>query len=267
MPHINTNGIRLFYEERGAGDPVLLIMGITATGSVWEKHVTSWEKDFRCIIVDNRGVGLSDIPPGPYTSALMADDYAGLLETLQIENVRVVGCSMGSIIAQQLAIRHPEKVRSMVLMCPWARCDARAKAIFQNMIDCKARLRPEEFSLYIQLLIFSKKYWDNQANVATLEKDRIQSAMELNPQSLPGLQSQAEACMAHNVLGELVKIRQPVLVIGGSEDIFTPVWMTEEVAVSIPNASLHLYDSCGHAFHWEAIDDFNPRIRRWLSDH
>lgn len=267
MPFINTNNIRLFYEERGTGDPLLLIMGITATGSVWEKHVASWEKDFRCIMVDNRGVGLSDIPPGPYTSRQMADDYAGLLDALLIKNVRVVGCSMGSTIAQELSIRYPEKVRSIVLMCPWARCDAKTKAIFQNMMNCKARLNRVEFTLYIQLLIFSKKYWDNQENVAMLEKDRAQSARELNPQSLPGLQAQAEACMTHDVLSELFRIQQPVLIIGGREDIFTPVWMAEEVADGIPNASLHLYDSCGHAFHWEAIEDFNPRITRWLSDH
>lgn len=158
MPFINTNGIRLFYEERGAGDPVLLIMGITATSAVWEKHVAIWAQDFRCIMPDNRGVGLSEVPPAPYTSAQMADDLAGLLDALQIAKARVVGCSMGSIVAQQLAIRYPDKVASMVLMCPWARCDAMAAAIFEHIINCKARFTSEEFSLYIQLLIFSKSF-------------------------------------------------------------------------------------------------------------
>ena len=140
MPTISTNGIQLYYEERGTGDPVLLIMGITAPGSVWELHAKFWQEQFRCILPDNRGVGLTDKPAGPYSSAMMADDFVGLLDALGLARVRVVGCSMGSIIAQQLALRHPQRVRSLVLMCPWARCDAYARGIFEHMKTIKARL-------------------------------------------------------------------------------------------------------------------------------
>lgn len=264
MPHIYTNGINLYYEERGSGDPLLLIMGITAPGSVWEKHAAYWEKDFRCIIADNRGVGLSDKPAGPYTTAQMADDYAGLLEALQLPKVRVVGCSMGSTVAQQLAIRHPEKVQSLVLMCTWARCDNTARAVFQHMMHCKARFRPEEFSLYIQLLIYSKSSWDNQLLYAELEDGRLQASIDPQPQPLHALEGQAAACITHDVLRELDAIRSPALVIGGRDDTFTPPWMAEEVAGAIPNAALHLYEKSGHAFHWENLEDFNPRVRDWL---
>jgi pimeloyl-ACP methyl ester carboxylesterase len=130
MPFVETNGINLYYEERGAGEPLLLIMGITAPGSVWEKHTDDWQRHFRCILGDNRGVGRTDKPAGPYSTAQMADDYAGLIEKLGLKNVRVVGVSMGSTIAQQLALRHSDKVQSLVLMCPWARCDRTAEAIF-----------------------------------------------------------------------------------------------------------------------------------------
>ena len=264
MPIIQSNGIDLFYEERGSGDPLLLIMGITAPGSVWEKHVAVWEKNFRCILVDNRGVGKSSKPPGPYTTAQMADDCAGLLNILKLEKVRVVGCSMGSTIAQQLAIRHPDKIRSIVLMCPWARCDNTAKAIFQHMVDCKARLRPEEFSLYIQLLIYSKKSWDDEQIHDSLLEDRKNASLDTNPQPLIGLEGQAAACINHHVLAELGQINIPALVIDGEEDAFTPSWMTLEVAQAIPNAELHLYKNSGHAFHWENLEDFNPRVRDWL---
>lgn len=267
MPHIYTNGIKLYYEERGSGDPLLLIMGITAHGSVWEQHAAYWEKDFRCIIVDNRGVGRSDKPAGPYTTAQMADDCAGLLDALQLPEVRVVGCSMGSTIAQQLAIRHPAKVKSLVLMCTWARCDNTARGVFEHMMHCKARLRPEEFSLFIQLLIYSKSYWDNQLMFSDLEEGRRQAAVEPNPQPLHGLEGQAAACIAHDVLRELGDVRIPALVIGGRDDTFTPVWMAEEVAGALPNADLHLYERSGHAFHWENIVDFNPRVRNWLLEH
>ena len=132
MPIVATNGIKMYYEELGnpAAQPLLLIMGITAPGSVWEPHLAEFEKHFRCIVGDNRGVGLSDKPVGAYSTDQMADDYAGLLDNLGITKVKVIGCSMGSTIAQKLALRHPEKVSSLVLMCPWARCDNAAKGIF-----------------------------------------------------------------------------------------------------------------------------------------
>ncbi len=165
MPFVDSNGIRLYYEERGTGEPLLLLMGITAPGSVWQKHADDWSKEFRCIIPDNRGVGLSDKPAGAYSTEQMADDHAGLLGALGIESARVVGCSMGSTIAQQLALRHPQLVRSMVLMCTWARCDRYARDVFRHMSDIKSRLRPEEFATYIQLLIFAKPYWDRDAEL------------------------------------------------------------------------------------------------------
>src|SRR5579862_1760108 len=172
MPVEPTNGIRMYYDVRGRGDPLVLIMGITARGAVWEKHAEFWDRTFHCVIPDNRGVGLSDKPAGPYTSGQMADDYAGLLDNLGIAKARVVGCSMGSIIAQQLAIRHPQRVRSAVLMCTWARCDRYAHDVFQHIIDIKSRLRPDEFGRYIQLLIFAKRFWDNDAAFADMQEAR-----------------------------------------------------------------------------------------------
>lgn len=267
MPAIKSNGIDLFYEERGSGDPLLMIMGITAPGAAWEKHVAEWEKSFRCILVDNRGVGQSSKPAGPYSSAQMADDCAGLLEHLGLINVGVVGCSMGSIIAQQLALRHPDKVRSLVLMCPWARCDNMAKAIFQHMVTCKSRLRPEEFSLYIQMLIYSKKSWDDVEFSAALAEERKNASNDPAPQPLVGLEGQAAACIAHNTLDQLERITVPTLVIGGENDAFTPIWMSHEIASAIPGAELFLYQDSGHAFHWENLEDFNPRINNWLLAH
>ena len=267
MPHVSTNGIQLYYEERGSGDPLLCIMGITAPGSVWEVHADAWSRDFRCVIGDNRGVGRSDMPEGPYSSAQMADDYAGLLDALEIEKTHVIGCSMGSIITQQLVLRHPSRVRSAVLMCPWARCDRYATAIFEHMKTAKARLTPSEFMAWIQTLIFTKPYWDNDDNYRDMLAAREQAATAAEQQPLHALEGQAAACIEHSVLDELKKIGCPTLVIGGKDDIFTPRWMAEEIAERIPGCDLHLYDNAGHAFHWECLDDFNPRIARWLKQH
>lgn len=267
MPYIESNGINIYYEERGSGEPLLLIMGITAPGSVWEDHVSYWQDHFRCILFDNRGVGRSDKPEGPYTSAQMADDSAGLLEALEIPSAKVVGVSMGSIIAQQLALRHPENVQCLVQMCPWARCDRKTEAVFRHMMHIKAHLRPEQFMNFIQLLIFDKTSWDDDTVYRDLMEGRQEAALDPLPQPLHGLEGQAEACIHHHVLDELHKIEQPCLVIGGKEDRFVPSWMVREVAEGMPNSELHMYANSGHAFHWENIGDFNPRVCNWLRQH
>lgn len=264
MPYVDSNGIKMYYEERGSGNPLLLIMGVTAPGSVWEDHSSYWEDHFRCIQVDNRGVGRTDKPEPPYTMAQMADDYAGLLDALNIAKAKVVGVSMGSPIAQQLALRHPEKVSCLVQMCPWARCDRKTEAIFRHMVRAKAHLRPEHFQHFIQMLIFDKTSWDDDEVYQDLIEGQQEAAVDPMPQPLHGLKGQAEACINYNVLGELPNITQSSLVIGGEEDMFIPKWMAHEVAEALPNSELHLYKNSGHAFHWENIGDFNLRVCNWL---
>ncbi len=267
MPYVQANGIQLYYEERGTGDPLLMVMGITAPGSVWEKHVAHWSSNFRCIMPDNRGVGFSDKPEGQYTTAQMADDCAALLDQLNITKANVVGVSMGGAIVQQLAIRHPEKVHAIVQMCPWARCDRKGEAVFKHMIHAKAHLRPEDFANFVQQLIYHKSSWDDDTVYEELMQAQQDAANGAFPQPLHGLEGQAAACISHYALDELPKIKQPCLVIGGKDDSFIPAWMVREVAEAMPNSELHLYEETGHAFHWEKIEDFNNRVLDWLKAH
>lgn len=259
------NGIDMYYERHGSGYPLLMIMGITARGSVWEDHLVYWSQFFECIIVDNRGVGLSSVPDGEYTSLEMAQDYAALLDDLNIDRCHVIGCSMGSIIGQQLAIHFPDKVNKLILMCPWAYCDQRTKSIFEVMVHCKTHFNPAEFSHFIQTLIYSNETWAKPGKVDEFTADQQDALTDDLPQSLQGLKGQAAACIHHSVLEDLAHIPHPTLIIGGKDDAFIPAWMAEEMATTIPNADIHLYPKSGHAFHWENIEDFNPRVAEWLN--
>ena len=124
MPMTRVDSIELYYEEHGSGDPLLLIMGLAADSTAWMFQMPDFAKHYRTIVFDNRGVGRSSKPPGPYSIHQMADDAAGLLEQLEIERAHVVGVSMGGMIAQELALRHPERVRGLVLACTYPEPDA-----------------------------------------------------------------------------------------------------------------------------------------------
>ena len=117
MPHLKSNGINLYYEEHGSGEPLILIMGFTVSSIGWHWNVPSFAQDFRTIVFDNRGVGQSDKPDIPYSMPMFADDTAGLLDGLGIDQAHVFGISMGGMIAQEFALRHPQRVKTLILGC------------------------------------------------------------------------------------------------------------------------------------------------------
>ena len=116
MPTVKVNGINLYYEVSGQGHPLILIMGLRRNISWWYRQMPELSRHFTVIAFDNRGAGRSDKPVMEYSIGLFADDTAGLMNALDIKNAHVLGISMGGYIAQELAIRHPEMVRSLVLV-------------------------------------------------------------------------------------------------------------------------------------------------------
>jgi pimeloyl-ACP methyl ester carboxylesterase len=124
MGKVKIDSIELYYEEHGSGDPLLLIMGLAADSVAWMFQIPAFAERYRTIVFDNRGVGRSDKPPGPYSIHQMANDTAGLLDALGIERAHVVGVSMGGMIAQELALNHPQRVRGLVLACTYPEPDA-----------------------------------------------------------------------------------------------------------------------------------------------
>ena len=263
MPDVISNGIKIHYEERGSGEPIILIMGLGADGSVWEDHVQAYEKHFRCILMDNRGAGLSDKPTGPYTTEMMADDTAGLMEAIGIEQARIAGISMGGAIAQNLAIRHPVKVRSMVLVSTWARCDTYAKTVFEHFKKMRRASDPADFTELLQLWIFATEYFGKTI------KDLQQAQLEAraNPMPQHAFEAQCDACITHNTIEQLQKVSVPALITVGESDIFTPLVFSQDLSQLLTNSEIMILPNVGHAHHWESLEEFNQKTTKFLLEH
>jgi pimeloyl-ACP methyl ester carboxylesterase len=256
-----TNGVEIAYTRSGAGEPVVLIMGLGADGTAWARHVAAWQRSFTCYAVDNRGAGDSDRPAGPYSTADMADDYAGLITGLGLGRVRVVGISMGGAIAQELALRHPELVGALVLVSTWAAVDGFAEDAFGQLADARGVLSDEAFARMLQLMIWAPPSFSaNRQELAAARADAPATSVD-------SFRAQAAACIGHDTRGRLAEIDVPVLVTAGDADAFIPVQLQRELAEALPQARLRVFEGAGHAHHWERLDEFNDTIEEWLREH
>lgn len=265
MPIVNTNGIRVYYEECGQGEPLLLIMGLGSEGSAWEEHVRAWEPHYRCILIDNRGTGRSDKPAGPYTTLMMADDAAGLLGALGIERAHVAGISMGGAIAQELAISYPRRVRGLVLVSTWPRCDPYTATVFRMFSALRAVASPAEFTRMVQLWIYAPPYYEDPEHVAVLQDK--QRAMPDRPVPQHTYEAQAEACATHDTLDDLSRISAPTLITVGEQDIFTPLAFSRAIHQRVCGSELVVFPRCGHVHHWEDLARFNQTVLDFLEKH
>jgi pimeloyl-ACP methyl ester carboxylesterase len=153
-------GISLAYREAGQGQPLVLAMGLGADGGAWAPHVRAWARRFRCVAVDNRGAGASSAPPGPYSTAQLADDYAELITELGLGPVPVAGISMGGAIAQELALRHPALITRLVLVSSWARLDRYGAEVFASLSAVRAQADRATFARLVVFAGAHTHHWE-----------------------------------------------------------------------------------------------------------
>jgi pimeloyl-ACP methyl ester carboxylesterase len=258
---IDVEGCPISYRLVGKGKPLLLIMGLGADVSAWQEHVAVYSRGFRCILVDNRGVGESGRPAGPYTTVQMAGDCAEVIRAVTDEPVSVMGLSMGGAIAQELALRYPSLVHSLVLVSTWARCDSYLSELFEHLRIVQAKLAPQEFAQLLQLRIWSPSYF--ASHHADLQAARqLAAALSVPPESFA---AQCAACISHDSLSRLGNIDIPTLITAGCEDSFTALDHAQQIHRSIPASHLEIFAGA-HAHHWEGLERFNDITVAWLED-
>ena len=265
MPLAELEERRVYYEEHGEGDPVLLINGLGADHTTWGLQTEFLRKHFRVIVFDNPGIGQTEGPQGPYTSALFADVAAALLRLLGFERAHIVGASMGGLIAQQLAVRHAELVRSLTLHCSWWRADRRTTALIRSWQNYARVATPLDLARQIWLWVLTPRFFEERADeIAELERE---VAANPNPQSAEAFSDQAEACIGHEALEEIASVEAPTLITVGDGDILTPPSHSFEIKARMPKATLHVWPDMGHAPFWEIPDEFNELTYGFLRAH
>lgn len=253
--YADSYGTKIYYQIRGAGEPLVLLMGFGADGNLWEKHALAYEQHFRCIIIDNRGVGRSDAPPGPYTTAMMAGDTAAVMDHLRLDKARVAGISMGGAIAQELVLLYPEKVRALALISTWARFNNYTRVVYENLKKLRVTSKPADFMELLQLWIYAPPYYEE--NLEALVEGQRAAADNDNPQSQRGFEGQLDACIHHDTVDRLEDIEVPTLITVGDLDIFTPPSFSLLLHREISGSDLARFPTGGHVHHWEDLLSFN----------
>jgi pimeloyl-ACP methyl ester carboxylesterase len=265
LPEVRTNGISMYYELRGEGPPLVLVGGLGCEGAFWDGHVEAYERDFECVIPDNRGAGRSSKPPGPYTTGMMADDTIGLMEALDLGPAHVAGISMGGTIAQETAIRRPDLVRSLVLTSTWPKTEPFTARIFEGFKWLARHAEPRTVLRVIQTWLFTSAYAATHLDdILEMERRALESPHPMPPEAFA---AQCDACIAHDALARLAGVTAPTLVTSGRRDLLTPLRSAEAIAARVPDSELVVFEEGCHAHHTEFLEEYNARTAAFLKAH
>ena len=254
--------VRIAWERRGSGEPLLLIHGLGYARWGWEPVVPGLAERFEVILFDNRGIGESDAPPGPYTAAELADDAARVLDEAGVERAHVVGTSLGGMVAQELALAHPERIVRLVLACTTPG-GPRAHAMPQRTVALMAEAAGLEPAVAL------RRFVENALAPQTVTGrpelvDRIMGHRLATAQSPAAWAAQATAGSTFDAYDRLGALEVETLVQHGGEDVVVDPRNGELLVELLPDARLDVFPGAGHLFFWEEPERFVASVSSFL---
>jgi pimeloyl-ACP methyl ester carboxylesterase len=250
MSHLTVSGRRLFTQRSGTGELLLLIQGMSGTHLSWgEPFVSGLVSDFDVVAYDHRGIGRSDPVTDPFTIAELAADANGLLDALGWETAHVLGISMGGMVAQELALAHPERIRTLTLGCTYCG-GAGSELAPQATIE---KLSAGMLSGDRELAIRNAFEVNVSAAFAAGEGnwEAFQAMAKSLPAPIPVIMLQMQAIAAHDTSARLPSLDLPTLVVHGDADAMLPIGNGRMIAGLVPGARLEILEGVGHMFWWE----------------
>ena len=260
MPFADNRGTKIYWDEQGTGAPILLIMGLGYPSAMWYRIRPALSASYRTIAFDNRGAGQSDVPPDPYSIALMASDAAAVLAAAGVPVAHVFGVSMGGMIAQEFALQYPGRVQSLILGCTAAGGPnaQRAEPAAIEMLKARTWMSREQAAEAAVPFIY-----DSATPRHLIDEDIAQRNPW--PTTPAGYLAQLQAILAWESFSRLPQIAAPTLVIHGKLDRLVPVGNGELIAARIPSAKLVLIEHASHLFSTDQPEATETAIFEFLA--
>jgi 3-oxoadipate enol-lactonase len=263
MPYALVDDAEIYWESYGEGEPLLIISGVGGGTWSYEESIAAWSPRFRVLVFDNMGAGLSSKPDRPYTIAQMADHSAVVLDGAGAERAYVVGLSMGGMIAQELALRHPARVCGLVLGCTHCGGSERippAPEVIQQFADNRG-LSPEEIVEKNLRLLLTPEFWQGGSESLRRYRER-QLKAPLQPDY--AMQRQLEAIRTFDTCNRLAGIKVPTLIFTAERDLLVPPENGRILANRIPGAEIEGLNNSGHLIHLESAEAFHQSVLRFF---
>ena len=250
--------MKIAWDEHGSGEPLLLIQGLGYGRWGWDPVVPGLAERFRVLTFDNRGIGDSDKPEGPYTAREMAADALQVLDEAAVTRAHVLGASLGGMIAQEVAVAAPERVDRLVLCCttPGGADSVPMPEVTIRLFQEAPSLAPE-----VALRRFVANALGSRAPEALI--DELYARRVASPPDPAGWQAQAAA--GTTFPGVEDEIAAPTLILQGTEDNVVDQRNAQVLADRIDGARVELFDGSGHLFFWEQPDAFVRIVMRFLT--
>jgi aminoacrylate hydrolase len=263
MPSVSIGDADIYYEEYGAGEPVLLVAGLGGAGSYWSPNIAEFSRRYRTIVHDHRGTGSSTRSKIRYSVEQMADDLVRLMDRLNVEKAHLVGHSTGGAIGQVLSVEHPERLKSAVLYASWTKSDP----FMHRVMDARRSLVMNTGSAaYLRTtpIFLYPDWWINQNDALLSERERKGESTFPAPEIAS---SRIDAVLSFDRTRDLHKITTPTLVLCARDDFLTPLYCSEELAKAIPNAELKVLERGGHACSEVYPEEFNKAVFTFIDRH
>ena len=264
---IQIGNVELNYMMAGEGESILFINGFSTDLTIWSIQMAELAKEYRVVLFDNRGTGLSGKDNGNYSMERLADDVSLLLEKLNIPSVHLVGHSMGGLIAQHVAIRHPSLVKTLVLASTFLKAPKKGHLTFHLLPDILEKIGCEAFVDLVISQNYSSLYIENNYRKIILMRRLLINHLKQVPIDTPILRKLVQGILEHDTEKLVNKIQVPTLIIVGLLDKVFPPYLSKALAEKIPHEQLEVLDNCGHNLMLEQPEAFTRKIKEFIKSH
>ena len=266
MPTVQANGIDVYYEVQGAGEPVVLIPYLAIDQACYAFQVADYAKHFTCFTVDLRGAGLSSKPEGTYTTELFADDVAAFMQAVDVDRAHVAGLSLGAAAGMWLAAKYPEKVKSLSLHSAWDATDPYLHAVVETW-----RVMAIALDSVTDMVIQGVFPWCFTPELYAARPEYIGSLADfVRGRPMPpvdALLRQSQAVLDHDARAVLGSVQAPTLITYGRHDAATSTRFAGPLTAGIANSEVAVFEDCSHAPIYENVEEFNKRTLAFLNRH